>query len=379
MNQRIQALKPYPMEALTARKAELHKLGKPVYDFGTGDPTVPTEPFIIDALRNSVPTISQYPTVAGDQQFRETCASYVKRRFGVTLDPESQILPTAGSKEAVFHFPLVFLDTDSNKTNVIYPTPGYPVYERGTLFANGTPCPVVLREDNGFVMNLDGVETQTLEKTAILWLNSPHNPTGSVMSRSQLQHMVTIARQYGIIICSDECYGDIYFQQAPTSILQCTTEGALAFFSLSKRSGMTGYRSGFIAGDATLIARYRVNRATMGVASPVFIQAAATAAWNDDEHVERRRKIFRERRDLIQDFLRRKGLAHAGGDGTFFLWVKVPAGYTDFTYTEKLLEHGIVVSPGSFFGQGSERYIRLALVPDLTRCHDALEVWNQIQ
>lgn len=377
MNQQLLQLKPYPMEELNRRKQELHRQGVRIFDFGTGDPTLPTEPFIIDALRDAIPRVSQYPTVMGEPALLDACTSSLWRRFGVVLSVE-QILPTAGSKEAVFHFPQVFLNVDSSKRHVIYPTPGYPVYERGTLFAQGTPWPVVLTEENGFQIDFSTLPESVLQQTAIVWINSPHNPTGAVASGAYFEEILAYARKYDFIVCSDECYCDIYTHEPPASILQHATEGVLAFFSLSKRSGMTGYRSGFVAGDSSLIAKYRKFRASMGVASPVFIQAAATAAWSDDAHVQRRRLIFLERRRLFEQFFAEHGLHCASGPGTFFLWVRVPAGYDGESYARLLLEQGIVVSPGSFYGEGSEAYIRLAMVPDLEECQEALSIWKTI-
>ncbi|WP_027389610.1 succinyldiaminopimelate transaminase [Chrysiogenes arsenatis] len=380
MNSRISALQPYPMDELNRLKAELQQQGVTLYDFGTGDPTIPTSDFIIQALRDAIPSVSQYPTVAGESTMRTACAGYLQRRFQVSCNPATEILPSAGSKESVFHFPLAFLDPHTPRKYVIYPTPGYAVYERGTLFAEGECYPVILRPENNFLLDLDAIPSDILRQTAIVWINYPHNPTGAIATAAYYQRVAELAREYGFIVCSDECYCDIYDHDdaAPLSMLQFGRENILAFYSLSKRSGMTGYRSGFMAGDSTLVATYKKIRTSMGVASPTFIQAAATAAWSDDAHVAWRRGIFGERKQLFLDFFARHGLECHSGPATFFLWVKAPAGYDGQSYATHLLRHGIVVSPGSFFGDGSAEYIRIALVPDKEKCQQAIALWEKL-
>ncbi len=386
MNRIIKSLRPYPMEELNRIKDELKKKGIKIYDFGTGDPKEPTDHKIRQALINAVPEVSQYPSVYGKRELREVISKWFENRFGVFLNPDTQIIPSNGSKEAIFHFPLVFVDTDfPEKKKVIFGTPGYPVYERGTLYAGGEPVPIRLREEDRFLLRLDSVDKSLLEETKIVWINYPHNPTGATASLSYLEDVYHICREYDIILCSDECYTEIYFDSKPPSALQIGTEGIVVFHSLSKRSGMTGYRTGFVAGDEKIISEYRKGRASFGVATPDFIQEAAKVAWSDEEHVEERRKIFKEKREIFLQFFREIGLQFLYPEATFYFWIKAPEGMSGEEYAKHLLRYGIVVSPGVNFCSGLEviegkcqsEYFRIALVPTVSECQEAVQVWKE--
>jgi succinyldiaminopimelate transaminase len=377
MNKKVKRLKAYPMDRLLRAKEELRRKGIKIYDFGTGDPKEPTAPFIREALKSSVPEVSQYPTVKGKPELRRAIARWFLNRFGVELDSEREIIPSAGSKEAIFHFPLVFVDTDTPKTKVIFGTPGYPVYERGALFAGGDAVPVKLKEEDGFLLRLDKLPKSLLEETAIVWINYPHNPTGAVAPLSYLEEVYGICRENGIILCSDECYTEIYFNEPPLSALQVGKEGVVVFHSLSKRSGLTGYRSGFVAGDEKIIQTYLKYRSSFGVASPEFIQEAAKVAWMDENHVEERREIFRKKKEIFEEFFKEINLSHQPLEATFYFWVKLPEGVKAEDYALHLLNYGIVISPGEFFGRGGEGYFRIALVPTPQECREAVKVWRR--
>ncbi|MEZ6008091.1 MAG: succinyldiaminopimelate transaminase [Planctomycetota bacterium] len=372
MNERIRRLRAYPMVELARRKAELVARGVDVLDFGTGDPIEPTAPFIRQALADAVPVISQYPSVEGTRSLRRACAAWAERRFGVALDPDREILPSGGSKEAMFHLPLVLVDPSTERDTVVYPVPGYPVMEIGSLYANAQVHEVPLTADNSYLMDPAALPAEVLDRAAIVWINYPHNPTGQDLPESLWEAWVAARREHGFVLCSDECYTEIYDASPPASVLQFDREGCLAFHSLSKRSGMTAYRSGFVAGDGELIARYKAARAGMGVAPPIWTQAASEAAWSDEAHVEERRRIFAAKRALMTEGLMELGHAVYPTTSTFYLWVAVPDGEADATWAARLLEAGLVVSPGSFFGPGNERFVRFALVPDLTGCAEAL-------
>lgn len=386
MNDRIRNLKTYPMEELNKIKASLKERGVKIYDFGTGDPREPTPDFIRKAMIEAVPEVSQYPSVIGRVDLRQSISDYFYRRFGVKLDPNTQIIPSAGSKEAIFHFPMVFIDPDKEKRRVVFGTPAYPVYERGTLYAGGIPTPVKLREEDGFLLRLDKVEKSILQETKIVWINYPHNPTGATADAVYLQEVVSICREYDIILCSDECYAEVYFEEKPKSALEFGLDNVVAFHSLSKRSGMTGYRSGFVAGDPKIITEYRKERANFGVASPEFVQVAAREAWKDDQHVVERNRIFRQKRDLFIDFFDKEGMDYLYPKATFYIWVKPPKGLPVKEYTKKLLENGIVVSIGENFCASQEiedrscesGYFRIALVPTADECKEAIKLWERI-
>ncbi|WP_457640284.1 succinyldiaminopimelate transaminase [Persephonella sp.] len=386
MNRVIRSLRPYPMEELNRIKASLKKRGIKIYDFGTGDPKEPTDPKIRQALIDAVPEVSQYPSVAGKKELREAVAKWFLNRFGISLDPETQIIPSNGSKEAIFHFPLVFIDTDiPEKNRVIFGTPAYPVYERGTLYAGGRPVPVPLKEEDRFLLRLDKLPKSILEETKIVWINYPHNPTGATATKSYLEDVYSICREYDIILCSDECYTEIYFDEKPPSALEVGTEGVVVFHSLSKRSGLTGYRTGFVAGDEKLIAQYKKGRASFGVATPDFIQSAAAVAWSDEKHVKERREIFRKKREIFIQLFDRLGLKYLYPEATFYFWVKSPAGMSGEEYAKHLLNYGIVVSPGVNFCAGievlenrcSSEYFRIALVPTVEECIEASKIWEK--
>jgi LL-diaminopimelate aminotransferase len=366
--------------ALDQAKADLAKRGVPIFDFGVGDPTEPTPPFIRQALIDALDPVSQYPTVVGQQKLRGAIAGWARRRLDVGLDPDTQVLPAAGSKEAIFHLPLAVIPADERRRRIVYPSPSYPVYDGSARFSQCIPHPVPLSESNGYRLELEALGSDILSQTRIAWINYPHNPTGASVDLDYLQRQVEVARQYDILLCADDCYLDLYFDESapPPGVLQVTQTGVLSFGSLSKRSGMTGYRSGYVAGDAAAIAALKRDRPNFGVASQNFVQAAATVAWSDDAHVAERRAIFRAKRDRLTAFLSGHGYVVSGSQGAIYLWVKVPTPDAQAFFAQ-LLEHGIVASPGESFGAGGEGYFRLALVPSLAEIEQAITVWERIK
>jgi succinyldiaminopimelate transaminase len=361
----------YPLLRLDERRWELEEKGLDLFDFGTGDPREPTDGKIRRALIEGVPEISRYPSSTGKQGLREAFCGWMKRRHGVTLDPESDVLPATGSKEAIFHAPLAFLHHSQERRGVVYGTPGYPVYERGALLSGGEALPVELKWENGFLLQPEAIDP---ERTRILWINFPHNPTGATATYEYLESVVEFCREHDILLFSDECYNDIYSGGPPPSVLEITTERTLAFCSLSKRSGMTGYRSAMMAGDPELIAALGKLRPSIGVATQSFVQDAATAAWDDEAHVEKRRRVFGEKRDLFTAFFERTGLEYLPTEASFYLWVAVPD-RDDEAYALRLMEEGVIVAPGRAFGAGGEGYVRIALVPGLEDCKLAIRRW----
>ena len=362
----------YPLLRLDERRKELEEKGAETFDFGAGDPREPTDAAIRQALKDGVPENSRYPGSTGKRELRTAFATWMYRRHGVTLDPGTEVLPATGSKEAIFHAPLAFLHPSHERRGVAYGTPGYPVYERGTLFAGGVARPVELNEGGNFLLPTGPVNP---EETRILWINYPHNPTGATATYEYLEGVAAFCREHDILLFSDECYNDLYSGEPPPSILEITRERTLAFCSLSKRSGMTGYRSAMMAGDPELISALKKLRPSIGVATQSFVQDAATTAWNDDAHVEKRRQIFGAKRALFTRFFERAGLDYLPTDASFYLWVTVPDG-DDEAYAMRLMERGIVVAPGRSFGAGGEGYVRVALVPGLEECEKAIRRWE---
>jgi succinyldiaminopimelate transaminase len=367
----------YPLLRLDERRKELESRGEETFDFGTGDPREPTDALIRQALKEGVLETSRYPATTGKAELREAFAGWMDRRHGVTLDPETEVLPATGSKEAIFHAPLAFLHPSHQRRGVAYGTPGYPVYERGALFAGGEARPVALGREDRFLLQTGAVDP---EEIRILWINYPHNPTGAKATYEYLEEVAAFCREHDVLLFSDECYNDLYSGEPPPSILEVTKERTLAFCSLSKRSGMTGYRSAMMAGDPELISALKKLRPSVGVATQVFVQDAATAAWCDDAHVEERRRIFGDKRALFTRFFDTIGLDHLPTDASFYLWVAVPETFAgdDEAYAMRLLEEGIVVAPGRSFGTGGEGYVRVALVPGLEECRRAIERWESL-
>jgi acetylornithine aminotransferase len=365
------------MVELDERKAALRKAGRKLHDFGLGDPLEPTPAFIREALRAAVPEVSQYPSPLGTAALRGAVAGYLARRFGVTVDPDRQVVPATGAKESIFHLPLAF--RGSGRRKVILPDPGYPTYEAGAQLAGLDPVKVPVRAETGFLLEPDDLPASLLDETLLFWVSYPHNPTGAVAPRDYLERVGKAALRHGFVVASDECYADVWFDAPPLSMLQVQVENVLAIHSCSKRSGMTGYRSGFVAGDPDLVAQVKRMRAHPGVASPDFVSAAAAAAWSDDAHVEERRLVFLAKRDRLAGFLREHGLRVQGSQATLYLWVEVPAGHTSASYALRLLDEAIVVSPGTAFGPAGEGYVRVSLVPTLAEIEQAIERWRKVR
>lgn len=369
LNPVLEELGVYPIATVQERARALRAAGEPLVDFSIGDPREPTPSFIPAALRAAVPDVSQYPTVGGLPELRSAVAGYVERRFGVVVDAETQVLPTSGSKEAIFTTPLAFVAPGDA---VVFGTPGYPVYERGTRFAGAVAVGVKLGDD--FVLRVGDVPDGAWEAARLVWINTPHNPTGAVTGFGDLADLLEACRRHDALLLSDECYVDLYEDEAPPSVLQVAGAGsrcALSYLSLSKRSGMTGYRSGAVVGDPDAIAALRQLRGSVGVAPAEFVQAAAVAAWSDDEHTARRREVFARKRAILRRAFEDIGYRVVCSRAGLYLWVQVG---DDASTTLRLLERGVVVSPGSAFGPGGEGYLRLALVPTIEECERAVEV-----
>lgn len=378
MNPALEQLGGYPLARLQDLANELRADGATLYDFSIGDPDEPTPPFIRQALVDALGPVSRYPTAAGRPATRAAAAGWLQRRHGVAVDPDRDVLPSAGSKEAIFHLPLAVVDPDAPKRAVLWGDPGYPVYDRGTRFAGGISDPVGLTAGDGWRLELGALAPARLERAAVAWINYPHNPTGATVGVDYLTRQVAVAREYGILLCSDECYQEIWFDRPAPSVLEvCGADltGVLAFVSLSKRSGMTGYRAGAMIGDPELIRRLRLLRPNVGTAPQDFVQAAAVAAWGDQDHVDERRAIFGAKRDVMLGFLRDAGIEVSGSAATFYVWLRAPGG-DDAAYAEALLRERIVASPGRSFGSGGAGWLRLALVPTVAECEKAAAHWG---
>jgi succinyldiaminopimelate transaminase len=367
----LDELGAYPITEIQDTARRMRDAGERLIDFSIGDPREPTPEFIRQRLRDTVPTVTQYPQTTGLSVLREAIAGYCDRRYGASVDPATQVMPASGAKEAIFSTPFAFVEAGAGET-VAWGTPTYPVYERGARFAGADVLPIVLGGD--FVLRVDDVPDEAWERLSLLWICTPHNPTGAITSRSDMEALYERCRETDTLLLSDEAYSDTYGEDVPTGILEIAgpgSPGALAYLSCSKRSGMTGYRSGAIVGDPAAIEALRRLRSSVGVASPEFVQEAAAAAWADDAHAAERREIFAAKRRVLRDGFEAAGLEVVGSRAGLYLWVKVD---DDMDATKRLLADGVVVSPGRAFGPGGEGYVRLALVPTVEDCSEAVEV-----
>ena len=370
----LRAQATYPFVRLNEAAAARRGRGLDVIDFGMGDPREPTDPRISEALKKGVRERMGYPAAAGLPELREAISGWAKRRFGVALDPAA-VVPTLGTKEAIYSFAQVVLDPSAGKDTVLLTEPGYPVYERGALFAGARVETLPLLESNGFLPDLDAVSADLWRRTALVWVNYPNNPTCVCAPPMLFERLAGLAREHDFVLASDEAYTELWFDEPPVSALQLGDLTNVAVFNtLSKRSSMTGYRSGFVAGDKALVAALLRFRPSVGTAPQEFVQRASVVAWSDEEHVARARAAYARKRKLILGVLAEKGVRVAGSDATMYLWAAAPQGETSEGFAARLLEHGLLVTPGSFLGASGEGYVRFALVPTEEECERAVGI-----
>jgi acetylornithine aminotransferase len=369
-------MEPYAFEELDRRRAEARAAGRELIDFGVGDPRDETPAFIREALVAALDPVSSYPRAAGLPELRDAIAGWIGRRFGASVDPATEVLPTLGAKQVVFSLAQAVVRPEDGRDLVLVTAPGYPVPERGARFAGADVRRLPLSEERDFLPALEDLPAEILGRTALLWLNYPNNPTGAVAPLAFLERAASMAREHGFLLASDEAYSELWFgDRAPASILEVgDTTNVVALNTLSKRSSMTGYRSGFIVGDPVLIGAMKRLRPAVGVTPQEFVQRASVAAWGDEEHVARNREGYARRRALFLDLFARKGIEVAASEATFYLWVKVPGGGSSGAWAEELMAHDVVVAPGAFFGPEGEGFVRMAMVPTLEDCARAVEV-----
>lgn len=370
----------YPMEELAKIRQRLVESKMKVYDFGTGDPKIPTWEPIRRTLLESVPEISQYPSSTGCPELLKGIWSYCERHFNIKPKQGFDIVSTNGSKEAVFHIALNLVGRAGGKKIIAYPDPGYPVYRSSTQFAGGIPYPMVLNPENRFQQEPWKLPKDIQNQIAALWINYPHNPTGAILEEETLKQIIAWCKEKDVVLLADDCYIDIYNPEweksgrRPITPITYTHENVIAFMSLSKRSGMTGYRSGFLIGDSRLMPAIAKSRANFGVGTPTAIQKAAAIAWHDEEHVKERRKIFAKRIDIAFPYLQKLGMIEEKPEATFYLWCKVPNGWDDVEFCLKLAEKGVITSPSQWLSEGIKGSMRFALVPDEKDTIEAMEI-----
>lgn len=374
--ERVDKLPPYLFAEIDRKKQAAMKAGRDVIDLGIGDPDTPTPDFIIEALTTAAadPATHRYPLGGGEPEFRREIAAFFARRFDVKLDPDGEVYPTIGSKEAIAHLPLAWINPGDV---VLVPEPCYPPYRSGALFAGGVPVGMDLLSENGFLPDFGRIEPRIAEQARILWLNYPNSPTGVLAPREFYRDAVAFAKQHNIILAQDAAYTEMYYGEKPLSILEIdgARDVAIEFHSLSKTFNMTGWRVGFAAGNREIISGLAKVKANVDSGVFTAIQRAGAAALrNYEQFVPDLRELYRRRRDVFCDGLNRIGWPCTPPAATFFVWIPVPAGQSSEQTAGRLLDEAdIVCAPGNGFGRPGEGFIRATLTVSEQRLAEAVE------
>jgi LL-diaminopimelate aminotransferase len=378
-SKRLELIPPYLFAELERKIAAKREAGVDVISLGIGDPDMPTYEPIVAAAQRAVadPSTHQYPTNRGRQEFRDAVAAFYERRFGVSLDPESEVMPAIGAKECIFNLNLAFLDSDEV---ALAADPGYPVYTGGPLLAGAEAAVMPLLPERGFAPDLDAIPTETLSRARLMFLNYPNNPTGAIVPDGLFERAIELARQHDILVVHDNAYSEVTFDgYVAPSFLQTpgAKEVGVEVFSLSKGYNMTGWRCAAIVGNADAIAHYW--RLKSNIDSGLFeaVQlAGATALGPDlDVHVKGMNSLYQRRRDVVCDALEAAGVEVKPPKGTIYVWAPVPDGFeSSAAYCEHVLEQAaVVISPGSAYGPSGEGFFRISLTTADDRLLEAVE------
>ncbi len=383
ISRRIESLPPYLFAEISRKIAEKKAKGEDIVDFGIGDPDIPTPAHVIEELCKAAkdPANHRYPETEGLPELRQAIASWYKKRFDVELDPDKEVLPLIGSKEGIFHIAFCFIDY---RDIALVPDPSYPVYAIGTAMASGSPYYLPLTEENNFLPDLDAVPAYILKKAKLLWLSYPNNPTSAVADLDFFNRAVEFARRNNLAICHDGPYSEVTFDgYKPDSFLQAegAKEVGMEFHSLSKTYNMTGWRIGMAVGNAVMIDALKRLKTNIDSGVPQAIQYAAIEALNGPQDcIQEHNAIYQRRRDLVIEVLNNIGLKAQTPKASLYIWARVPKGYSSMDFATDLLERvGVVVTPGTGYGQNGEGYIRLSLtIPDaaLVRGLSKLSNWR---
>jgi LL-diaminopimelate aminotransferase len=366
---RIENLPPYLFVEISRKIAEKRAQGLDVISLGIGDPDIPTPSHIIERLCQAAqdPQNHRYPESEGLPEFRHNIAQWYKSRFGVTLDPDREVLPLIGAKDGIGHIALCFIDPGDI---ALVPDPGYPVYSIGTMFAGGSSYYMPLIEDNDFLPDLDSIPADIAQKAKVLWINYPNNPTAAVAELEYFERVVAFANKYDVAICHDGPYTEVAFDgYHPVSFLEAAgaKDVGVEIHSLSKSYNMTGWRVGMAVGNAEIIDALRRVKSNLDSGIPQAIQyAAMEALMGPQDCVTEHNKIYQRRRDRLLQTLNQIGLKAKPPCASLYIWARVPDGYNSIEFATTLLdEAGVVVTPGVGYGKHGEGYIRLSLtIPD---------------
>jgi len=382
-SQRLSQLPPYVFIEIDRKKKEAIQRGIDIIDLGVGDPDLPTPQHIRDAMKKAIDESKyhRYPFGPGLLEFRKAIARWCKVRFSVELDAENEIHALIGSKEGIGHIHLAFVNPGDM---VLCPEPAYPVYKIGTIYAGGTPYLMPLLEENDFLPDFDSIPEKITAKAKMVFINYPNNPTGACGNIDFFRRVIKFARKHNIIVVNDAAYSEIYYGgRKPISFLELpgAMELGIEFHSLSKTYNMTGWRIGWACGNRKIIKG--LSMVKENIDSGVFgaIQVASIEALNGPQDcVDEMRRIYEKRRDLLSEGLNRTGWKVKKPEATFYLWAKVPEGYSSLECVEKLLEEaGILSTPGNALGPSGEGYVRFALTVDEKRIEEAVDKLGSIK
>jgi N-succinyldiaminopimelate aminotransferase len=387
MNPDLKKLQPYPFEKLKALKAKALPTGKPAIAghiaLSIGEPKHESPKFVLDSITKNLDKLSLYPLTKGGIDLRTAIANWLTRRFKLSaniVDPEQQVLPVTGTREALFSFAQCFIDRTDDAL-IMMPNPFYQIYEGAAFLSGAEPYFYNTVKENNYQPDFDAIEESVWQRCQIIYICTPGNPTGSVISKQQLIKLIALAKQYDFIIASDECYSEIYFDNSnpPTGLLEAAEacgntrfENCIVFHSLSKRSNLPGLRSGFVAGDAELMKSYLLYRTYHGCAMPPVHQVASIEAWNDEQHVEQNRALYIKKFDAVIDILS-PVINVSAPDAGFYLWLNTPV--DDETFAGELFaQQNVTVLPGSYLSRESDGinpgkdHVRMALVAPCDEC-----------
>jgi N-succinyldiaminopimelate aminotransferase len=387
MNHLLARLQPYPFERLKQLFASVTP--NPNYrhiSLGIGEPRHATPQLVLDALAGATRELAMYPPTAGSPALRAACAAWVQRRYGVSLDAETEILPVNGSREALFAFAQTVVNPGGGNAIVICPNPFYQIYEGAALLAGAKPYYAPSDPSRNFNINWDGIRDEVWANTQLAYVCSPGNPTGAVMPMADWENLFDLSRRYGFVIASDECYSEIYFRDDPplggleaaAKIRTIDRKNLVVFTSLSKRSNVPGMRSGFVAGDADILKKFLLYRTYHGCAMSGMVQAASIAAWNDEAHVVANRDLYRKKFAEVTPMLA-EVLDVRLPDASFYLWAAVPGGDDERFARDLRAKYNVTVLPGSYLARTAEGgnpgkgRIRMALVAETEECVEAAQ------
>ncbi len=389
MNPKLNQLQPYPFQKLKSLfdgitpNPDYQRIGLHI-----GAPKHPAPEFILKTLSDNLKSMESYPAMLGESSLRNSIATWLTRRYGLlAINPETEVIPVNGSREALFSFAQAVIDDSAPQPVVVCPNPFYQIYEGAALLAGAKPYFINTLPENDFELDFTQVPIDIWARTQLVYVCSPNNPTGHVMSKNEWQQLFALSDRYGFVIASDECYSEVYFDEtkAPLGALEISEQlgrtgfkNLVVFSSLSKRSNVPGMRSGFVAGDAEILKKFLLYRTYHGCTMNPAVQAASAAAWDDEGHVVENRRLYNEKFTTIVSSLKGSSLSVTMPDAAFYLWLKTP--FDDVEFTRQLYQdYNVIILPGSYLAREAhgvnpgENFARIALVATLDECVEAMD------